>query len=623
MIGYLPRLSELPPSVWAVAIALLLLALMLLLRRVWMRLLGPVFEWESERLARRKSTFVMRVIFVSAVLAALYSAWPHGEYLNFSDRRPLLQLEAGGEDVSLFVMRRFSLEFSNAFLIAQSSVLLLLTPMYIAGAITEEKEKKSLDFLLVTRMRDRDIILGKFGSRILTLLMVELSALPVLAVTLLFGGVDLPRLFAGLAATALTVLSVGSFSLLCSVCFRRTWVAIAVSYVASIIASGICLLVYGSLSSPFAFYENLDELLRKVTNEAEIIPTIIGQLLEYSALHLGLTFGCLLVATLVLRFLAEGLVGALGRRVGRRGAVAEGEKVKPRRVYRTRAKIPRVANMPVVWKERYLGRTIVGSTLHLVAWLAFLVLALIVTAFAVVFGTNYEDAMATMLRGLVLVAATLLMFGMGLRLAGVISREREQRTLESLMTIPSGRGSILQAKWIGAWLSMRRYVLGFLFAVALAVYKGEASWWLSLALILIVAVHATFAANLGLCLSAICRTTARAYVSVFLVLLILAVGSWALFRNSEEDRTSQYARAPTPWFEPPQEVPDFDQQMAFRGLNPVLTWSMLLSQIPKNEPQEMTRNALTYVFALVNYSVAAGLLWLFTLWRFRREAVRG
>ena len=60
-------------------------------------------------------------------------------------------------------MTRFAAEFSHAFLVAQAVVVLLLTPVYAGGAISDEKENRSLDFLLATRMTRSEILLGKLG----------------------------------------------------------------------------------------------------------------------------------------------------------------------------------------------------------------------------------------------------------------------------------------------------------------------------------------------------------------------------------------------------------------------------------------------------------------------------
>ncbi|MFL5338905.1 MAG: ABC transporter permease subunit, partial [Gemmataceae bacterium] len=276
--------------------ALLALTAMLLLRRVWARLLGPVFVWETERLARGRSTFVLRVVFISALAAALYSAWPTvGQITPGPD----------GRLVGLDMARRFSRNFSAAFLIAQAGVLLFFTPLYLGGVISDEKEKRTLDFLLATRLRDRDIILGKFGSRMLALLMAELAALPVLAAPLLVGGVELPQMLAAVAAIGLTVLSVGSFALLCSVLARRTWIAVAACYSGAFLAGSICWVSpLGRLSSPIAFSWHVETMLQGARTEADITSIIWRELQNFAALHAGLTAMFLLLAWLLFRRLA-------------------------------------------------------------------------------------------------------------------------------------------------------------------------------------------------------------------------------------------------------------------------------------------------------------------------------
>ena len=49
------------------------------------------------------------------------------------------------------------------------TVILLLTPAYTAGAVAEEKERRTLEFILATDLRNREIILGKVLSRLLNL----------------------------------------------------------------------------------------------------------------------------------------------------------------------------------------------------------------------------------------------------------------------------------------------------------------------------------------------------------------------------------------------------------------------------------------------------------------------
>ncbi|MFL5338906.1 MAG: ABC transporter permease [Gemmataceae bacterium] len=626
----MPRLAELPPSAWAVVAALLALTAMLLLRRVWARLLGPVFVWDTERLARRRTTFVLRVVIVTALFAALYSAWPTVREVAASP---------AGQHVGLEVAHRFSRDFSEAFLFAQAAVLLFLTPLYLGGVITDEKEKRTLDFLLVTQLRDRDIILGKFGSRMLALLMAELSALPVLAATLLVGGVELPRLFAGVAVTGLTVLSVGSFALLCSVLARRTWVAVAGCYAAIGLVAGLSLaLSFGHLVSPMAFYRRLETVLQRARTEADVVPMILRQLDGYAGLHLGLMAVFLLLAWLLFRRLAQrGLAGALARPV-RRQTLAE--KPRPIRVYRSRARIPPVGDSPIIWKERYLGRTVVGRTLQLVATLSFAAAAVLLIGLAVDLESMNTFAIYTQvlaaLRGLFVMAGVFLILAVGLRLCGAVSREREQRTLESLLTLPNARRRILYAKWIGAWLRARHYAAGLIFAAGLvAIQERDGQLGCALA-VLTAAIHPLFAANLGLYLSMVCQSTIRAHVTLAVILVTFLAGSWAVAALLQPPTMPSPPRpnpvyvvgtypkmAPAPGMnlEAPDTMvlSDRDQLYVWAvGLNPVLTWWRLLGA---HSLQEHDLYAL--VIGMVVYLAAAGLLWYLANDRFRREAVLG
>src|SRR5476651_1759904 len=114
-----------------------------------------------------------------------------------------------------------------------------------------------------------------------------------------------------------------------------------------------------------------------------------------------------------------------------------------------------------------------------------------------------------------------LVLGTGFRLAGSVSREREQQTLESLLTIPLSRAELLTAKWIGGVLRTRRFLMASAFmglATCLIAELPVLVWILLPATILL---HTIFAANLGLFFSVICRSTTRANVCFALVLLIL------------------------------------------------------------------------------------------------------
>src|SRR5262249_21346198 len=104
----------------------------------------------------------------------------------------------------------FAESFFAGFMVLQFAVVLLLTPTYTAGAIANERERRTLELLLVTDLSDGEIVLGVLTSRLARLLLLVLTGLPVLSLLPLLGGVDPRLVLTGYAATTVLTLSLGS-----------------------------------------------------------------------------------------------------------------------------------------------------------------------------------------------------------------------------------------------------------------------------------------------------------------------------------------------------------------------------------------------------------------------------
>src|SRR5262249_45963455 len=135
-----------PPSnshadAFAIAAFLLALTGLFLFRRLWLRLLGPVFVYEADRTARRGRTFALRGIYVLSLLFVIYLTHPRissmsvkpVETVDLAMRRgfapPMASTREDDSATVNKVMGRFATQFSNAFLVAQAVVVLLLTPV--------------------------------------------------------------------------------------------------------------------------------------------------------------------------------------------------------------------------------------------------------------------------------------------------------------------------------------------------------------------------------------------------------------------------------------------------------------------------------------------------------------
>ena len=146
-----------------------------LLRHDWIRLLGPLFLFDLYQATRRSRYFLLRmyVYFVLLLLFCVVVSWSSRTQL--ADRQP---------------RRRIAENLFYVFLLAHAVFAALLTPGYVASALTEEKERNTLEALMATDLSSREIVLSKLGVRLANLLLMLLTGLPIVTAFLVVGGVD-------------------------------------------------------------------------------------------------------------------------------------------------------------------------------------------------------------------------------------------------------------------------------------------------------------------------------------------------------------------------------------------------------------------------------------------------
>lgn len=130
---------------------------------------------------------------------------------------------------------------------AQLGLLVMAAPGLTAGAISGERERQTLDLLLVTRMSPAQVVIGKLFAAVGFALLLMFASLPVYAMLFLYGGFSFSRL--GLAAIVylVTVLLLGSIGIYFSAVFKRTQAAVVASYavtLGTIIATPILSVIF-------------------------------------------------------------------------------------------------------------------------------------------------------------------------------------------------------------------------------------------------------------------------------------------------------------------------------------------------------------------------------------------
>ncbi len=115
---------------------------------------------------------------------------------------------------------------------------MLVGPVFLAGSVTGERERRTLDLLLTTTISPWQILWGKLvsGLRVASVLTLFLMW-PVLLATVLpvgFWG-SLPTMFAYLLIVAMTCLTTGVTALACSVLFRKTSTSLIATYLVLVV----------------------------------------------------------------------------------------------------------------------------------------------------------------------------------------------------------------------------------------------------------------------------------------------------------------------------------------------------------------------------------------------------
>ena len=118
----------------------------------------------------------------------------------------------------------------EALVFAMLFLVCFITPGLTAASIAAERDRQTLVPMLVTLLKPRSILIGKLLAAMAFLSLLVLAATPLLAVSVVFGGVTIAMVLKAIAAVLVTVVVLGSVSLLCSVIFRRVQIATLASY---------------------------------------------------------------------------------------------------------------------------------------------------------------------------------------------------------------------------------------------------------------------------------------------------------------------------------------------------------------------------------------------------------
>jgi ABC-type Na+ efflux pump permease subunit len=497
--------------------------------------------------SRRNPLHVFRWLYTGWLLILLL--WAYFQHL--SETAPPLFAVRYEEPRPVSAPQVVGARFAATFVTHQLILLALAVPAFVAGAVTDEKRRGTLEHLLTTDLEDRHILLGKLLARLLQVLLIALAGVPLFGLMAGFAGLD-PGclLFIGVAYLP-PLFGLGAAALLASVCCRQTRDAVLALYL---------VLVLGGLAvwrwhAWLCYFDPLYCIAPAWQAWRTVDLGEAGRRLAGNTLCWGVLGGvCLAVAVWRLR------------PTYRRELESRPAPVLPGAV----REHPPLSDAPVRWREQhveglaptpFLRRVPQGLGLILVA-LATTLSSLTILVLSMPSGRSFArlawalvqlqperlvlllpDASAGfLLQGIIVMFLASLV--VGIRCSGSVTTEREKKTWEALLLTPLSATQILRDKLWGVISSSYWYLVAYAApALLLASFGGVLALFWTVVWLAVTVLAMYYIGSVGLWCSVRSRSSWRALLGTLLagylggcvmwllttpIVVILAVVVWGM-----------------------------------------------------------------------------------------------
>ncbi len=362
----------------------------------------------------------------------------------------------------------------------QVVLVCLLSPLFMAAAIGQERAGQTYNILLTTPLSNLQIVLGSLFGRLFFILALLLSGLPLYAVLLIFGGVPVWSVVVSFSVAACTAIMVGTIAVTLSV-LRAGGRKAVFSFVIIIAAYliGAYLLDIGLLRKldPTTDYTTwLTGLHPLLVLEASLnsanyqppAPETLGDASALTRFYLTQPFAAFATLTAMLSFAQILFCAVVLRRVGqgewvffrwlkerlRLPVEAGGERRRP---------VREVWANPIAWREAATrGRGVAGFFARTGFTILGLLLGLIliflyhIDMLPKLPGSTPAEVFQDTLFSVLLLEVSIITLVALYMSAGSVSREREDGTLDLLLTTPTTPRQYIWGKLRGlvSFLSM-------------------------------------------------------------------------------------------------------------------------------------------------------------------------
>lgn len=179
---------------------------------------GPILAREWLVVPRKLRFYVQRIVFVLALFSLVCTAWA---------------LLAGIQQVrNVGDLSRFGVLVFQIIVPLELIVTMFLAAVTCASAVSQEKDKRTLILLLLTRLTSSQIVLGKLTSCLVTIYSLLLAALPLLLLIAILGGVSANQVLLATAIMVVTTSWTGALANVVAFWREKTFQTLAVTILA-------------------------------------------------------------------------------------------------------------------------------------------------------------------------------------------------------------------------------------------------------------------------------------------------------------------------------------------------------------------------------------------------------
>lgn len=202
-------------------------------------MLNPVFRKDMRVLFRNKKVYIgltVYLIVLALITNGVLNMFKYNSYNGFDPE---------------YIMGAYL-----GLLGFQMVIITFVVPAFTSSSITGERERQTFDFLVLTRMKSIDIVVGKLMSSIMLVCLLIVAAMPIYAIIFYYGGVSIIGFIVNTAFLIIYSAFIGSISILFSTLFKKTAAAAAMSNLFVIGLSIGTMALAGMLAGIANIYDN-------------------------------------------------------------------------------------------------------------------------------------------------------------------------------------------------------------------------------------------------------------------------------------------------------------------------------------------------------------------------------